>query len=274
MITGAARGIGAAIARRFAEDGYTVVGVDLDGDQLHKAMAAAKGEAVTGDVTDEKLIEEACERGAAHGLRAFVANAGVARPGRSADFPMQIWNQLLAVHLTAAFLGARAACQRMPDGAVVMISSVNGHLGFGGRAAYCAAKAGVQGLVRSLAVEWATQGVRVNAVSPGTIATEMQAKFMETGYASPEAFLSQIPMQRFGEPSEIADAVHFLCSPAVELHHRGGLARRRRLAGQRPSHPGGLTGATGENLLRRGHGPGRSAAQRRPRLGIAVSAVP
>ena len=94
-----------------------------------------------------------------------------------------------------------------------MISSVNGHLGFGGRAAYCAAKAGVQGLVRSLAVEWAPLAVRVNAVSPGTIATEMQAKFMETGYASAELFLSRVPMRRFGEPHEIADAVYFLCSP-------------------------------------------------------------
>lgn len=94
-----------------------------------------------------------------------------------------------------------------------MISSVNGHLGFGGRAAYCAAKAGIQGLVRSLAVEWAPLAVRVNAVSPGTIATEMQARFMDTGYASAELFLSRVPMRRFGQPHEIADAVHFLCSP-------------------------------------------------------------
>jgi NAD(P)-dependent dehydrogenase (short-subunit alcohol dehydrogenase family) len=217
VVTGAARGIGAAIARRFAEDGYTVVGVDRDGGPLREVMGALpKGEAVVGDVTDEDLVEEACERAAAHGLRAFVANAGVARPGPSVDFPLKIWDQLLSVHLTAAFLGARSACRRMPDGgSVVMISSVNGHLGFGGRAAYSAAKAGVQGLVRSLAVEWATQGVRVNAVSPGTIATEMQAKFMATGYASPELFLSQIPMRRFGEPREIADVVHFLCSPAA-----------------------------------------------------------
>jgi 3-oxoacyl-[acyl-carrier protein] reductase len=215
VVTGAARGIGAAIATRFAADGYTVIGVDRDGDPLKALMAELPGgEAVVGDVTDEAVMDAACERGAADGLRALVANAGIARPGRSLDYPRQAWDQILAVDLTAAFLGARSACRRMPEGgSIVMISSVNGHLGFGGRAAYCAAKAGVQGLVRSLAVEWAPLGVRVNAVSPGTIATEMQAKFLDSGYASAELFLSRIPMGRFGQPHEIADAVHFLCSP-------------------------------------------------------------
>jgi NAD(P)-dependent dehydrogenase (short-subunit alcohol dehydrogenase family) len=215
VVTGAARGIGAAIAVRFAAEGYTVIGVDRDGDGLKEVMAELPGaQAVVGDVTDEAVLEAACERGAADGLRALVANAGIARPGRSLDYPLQAWDQILAVDLTAAFLGARAACRQMPEGgSIVMISSVNGHLGFGGRAAYCAAKAGVQGLVRSLAVEWAPLGVRVNAVSPGTIATEMQAKFLDTGYASAELFLSRIPMGRFGQPREIAEAVHFLCSP-------------------------------------------------------------
>lgn len=215
VVTGAARGIGAAIATRFAEDGYTVIGVDRDGDRLKEVMTELPaGEVVAGDVTDEAVMDAACERGAAHGLRALVANAGIARPGRSVDYPRQAWDQILAVDLTASFLGARAACRRMPDGgSIVMISSVNGHLGFAGRAAYCAAKAGVQGLVRSLAVEWAPLGVRVNAVSPGTIATEMQARFLDTGYASAELFLSRIPMGRFGRPQEIAEAVLFLCSP-------------------------------------------------------------
>jgi NAD(P)-dependent dehydrogenase (short-subunit alcohol dehydrogenase family) len=215
VVTGAARGIGAAIAVRFAAEGYTVIGVDRDGDGLKEVMAELpRAQAVVGDVTDEAVMEAACERGAADGLRALVANAGIARPGRSLDYPLQAWDQILAVDLTAAFLGARAACRQMPEGgSIVMISSVNGHLGFGGRAAYCAAKAGVQGLVRSLAVEWAPLGVRVNAVSPGTIATEMQAKFLDTGYASAELFLSRIPMGRFGQPREIAEAVHFLCSP-------------------------------------------------------------
>jgi NAD(P)-dependent dehydrogenase (short-subunit alcohol dehydrogenase family) len=215
VITGAARGIGAAIAARFAGEGYTVIGVDRDGDGLHEVMTTLPGaQAVVGDVTDEAVMEAACERGAGYGLRALVANAGIAKPGRSVDYPIEAWDQILSVDLTAAFLGARAACRRMPGGgSIVMISSVNGHLGFGGRAAYCAAKAGIQGLVRSLAVEWAPLAIRVNAVSPGTIATEMQAKFLDTGYASAELFLSRIPMGRFGQPHEIADAVHFLCSP-------------------------------------------------------------
>jgi len=215
VVTGAARGIGAAIATRFAADGYTVIGVDRDGDGLKEVITELPGaQAVVGDVTDEAVMEAACERGAAHGLVALVANAGIARPGRSLDYPREAWDQILAVDLTAAFLGARAACRHMPGGgSIVMISSVNGHLGFGGRAAYCAAKAGVQGLVRSLAVEWAPLAVRVNAVSPGTIATEMQAKFLDTGYASAELFLSRIPMGRFGQPREIAEAVLFLCSP-------------------------------------------------------------
>ena len=95
---------------------------------------------------------------------------------------------------------------------IVMISSVNGTLGFGGRAAYGAAKAGVQGLVRSLAVEWAPRGVRVNGIAPGSIATDLQVEFMGTGYASPETYLRHIPMDRFGRPDEIADAVEFLTS--------------------------------------------------------------
>jgi NAD(P)-dependent dehydrogenase (short-subunit alcohol dehydrogenase family) len=217
VVTGAARGLGKAIAHRLAGDGHQVVGIDLNGDQLRQTMGELPGTghvAVVGDVGEEKVLEEAfgaIESNAM--LRTFVANAGLTRPGPSLDYPMESWDLLLNVLLRASFLGAREACRRMLEGgSIIMISSINGHLGFGGRAAYGAAKAGVQGLVRSLAVEWAAQGVRVNAVSPGTIATDLQVEFMRTGYASPETYLRRIPMGRFGRPDEIADAVHFLAS--------------------------------------------------------------
>jgi NAD(P)-dependent dehydrogenase (short-subunit alcohol dehydrogenase family) len=217
VVTGAARGLGKAIAQRFAGEGHQVIGVDLNGEELGETIARLAGTghvAVTGDVTREEVLVEAFDAVAPDALlRTFVANAGIAKPGASVDYPMESWDLLLDVLLRASFLGAREACRRMADGgSVVMLSSITGERGFAGRAAYSAAKAGIQGLVRSLAAEWAPQGVRVNAVSPGTIETEMQAAFMRTGYSSPETYMRNVPMGRFGRPEEIADAVEFLAS--------------------------------------------------------------
>lgn len=219
VVTGAARGLGRAISHRLAEAGQQVIGIDLNGEQLAETMAGLPGAghvAIAGDVGDLEVLTRAFDAVGPHSvLRTFVANAGIARPGDSLTYAMDDWDLLQNVLLRAAFLGSREACRRMPNGgSIVMISSINGHLGFAGRAAYCAAKAGIQGLTRSLAVEWAARGVRVNAVSPGTIATEMQAEFMKTGFASPERFLSHIPMGRFGRPEDIAEAVNFLASDA------------------------------------------------------------
>jgi NAD(P)-dependent dehydrogenase (short-subunit alcohol dehydrogenase family) len=219
VVTGAARGIGAAIARRLADEGRAVVGLDLDEAGLSATVEKLPGTGhgvVVGDATDEIVLDQACELAAQAdgGLQVFVANAGIIRPGDSLTYPRDSWDQLLSVLVTAPFLGARVACRRMrPGSAVVMISSVSGHLGFGGRAAYCAAKAGVQGLVRSLAVEWAPRGVRVNAVSPGAIETEMQLEMRRSGYVSVDGYLARVPMARLGRPEEIADAVAYLASP-------------------------------------------------------------
>ena len=254
VVTGAARGIGAAIATTLALEGYRVVGIDRSADGLTDTMADLPGEghaSVVGDVADESLLESACDLAAASpgGLHGFVANAGVARPGSSVDYSREDWDELLQVNLTAPFLGARAARRRMrPGGAVVMIASVNGLLGMGGRAAYCAAKAGVIGLVQSLAVEWGPDQIRVNAVAPGTILTEMAKEFIATGFATAETFTARVPMGHSGQPTDIAEAVAYLLSPragyvnGVVLPVDGGwaingVASERELAPKTPFVP-------------------------------------
>lgn len=217
VVTGAARGIGAAIAGRMAADGYLVVAIDRS-EGVAESVGRLAGEghrALVGDVADEGLLTRACEQGAAApgGLTGFVANAGVARPGPSVDYARSDWEELLEVNLTAPFLGARTARRFMgAGGSIVMTSSINGTLGMGGRAAYCAAKAGVNGLVRSLAVEWAPERIRVNAVAPGTIVTEMAKEFIATGYATAESMAARVPMGHSGQPADIAATVAFLLS--------------------------------------------------------------
>jgi NAD(P)-dependent dehydrogenase (short-subunit alcohol dehydrogenase family) len=218
VVTGAARGIGAAMAGRLAADGYLVVAIDRSEESLAETVARLPGEghrALVGDVADEALLAAACELGAGApgGLTGFVANAGVARPGASVDYARSDWEELLQVNLTAPFLGARTARRFMESGgSMVLISSINGALGMGGRAAYCAAKAGVNGLVRSLAVEWGPDRIRVNAVAPGTILTEMAKEFIATGYATAESMAARVPMGHSGQPDDIAATVAFLLS--------------------------------------------------------------
>jgi NAD(P)-dependent dehydrogenase (short-subunit alcohol dehydrogenase family) len=121
---------------------------------------------------------------------------------------------VLDVNLRAVFVGARTARPLLgPGGNLVMLSSICASQGFAARASYCASKAGVEGLVRSLAQEWGPDGIRVNAIAPGTIATEMQRAMVASGRASLDGFVARIPMGRVGEPREIGDAVAFLVSP-------------------------------------------------------------
>jgi NAD(P)-dependent dehydrogenase (short-subunit alcohol dehydrogenase family) len=217
VVTGAARGLGRAIAEGFAGDGASVVGVDLDPAVRDAMTALGDGHTgVVGDVGDPAVLDAAFKAAAdaGGGVASVVLNAGVTAPGESADYPVDQWDRILGVNLRAAFLGAKASYRYLQPGAsIVMISSICASQGFGARAAYCASKSGVDGLVRALAVEWAPFGIRVNAVAPGTVATEMQQSMVASGRISMDGYLARIPMGRIADPSEIADAVLYLASP-------------------------------------------------------------
>ena len=213
VVTGAARGIGAATARRLHEDGYAVVALDLDGDALAQAWAGEEVACVVGDAADPAAIEDAIAA-APQPLRVYVANAGATRNGPAIGYPRVEWDRLLEVHLTGAFEGARHAAAAMGEagGSIVCTASIAALQGFAARPAYSAAKAGIVGLVRSLAVEWAPRGIRVNAVVPGYVATDIVRETVRRGFVDEAALRRRIPLGRLGEPAQIADAIAFLAS--------------------------------------------------------------
>ena len=216
VVTGAARGLGKAIAECLAAAGHAVVGVDLASSVTDVASALGDGHgAVVGDVGDPEVIERACVEAArlGHGLGAAVFNAGVASPGETVGYALEEWDRVLGVNLRAVFVGAQAARPHLrTGGSMVMLSSIAASQGFAARASYCASKSGVDGLVRSLAMEWGPDGIRVNAVAPGTIETEMQKEMIASGRLSNESALQRIPLGRIGHPRDIGNAVAFLVS--------------------------------------------------------------
>lgn len=220
VVTGAARGLGLGIAECLAAAGHAVVGVDLlpDVEAAMDGLGAGHG-AVVGDVTDPTVIGTACERAArlGDGLGSVVFNAGVTAPGDTVDYPVADWDRVVGINLRGVFLGAQAARPHLRQGgSMVMISSIAAAQGFAARASYCASKAGVEGLVRSLAMEWGPDGIRVNAVAPGTIETEMQRRMVASGRLSTDAALERVPLGRIGRAHDIGNAVRFLVSPLAD----------------------------------------------------------
>lgn len=221
LVTGASRGIGAAIARRLAADGFDVAigyASDAAGASATAAAVEALGRRATthaGDVADEGqaggLVEAAEE--ALGALDAVVLNAGITRDGLAVRMSADDWSAVIDTNLSGAFYTARPALRgmlRRRAGAIVAVSSVVGLTGNAGQANYAAAKAGMIGMVRALAREAGGRGVRVNAVAPGYISTDMTSALSDEQRAG---LLAQTPLGRLGEPEDVAAAVAFLCSP-------------------------------------------------------------
>ncbi|MGI8329064.1 3-oxoacyl-ACP reductase FabG [Actinomadura scrupuli] len=226
FVTGAAQGIGAATALRLAADGAKVAVVDLteeSGKTTAEAIRAAGGEAiaVACDVSSKDQVEAAVERtvGELGSLDVLVNNAGVIRDNLLFKMSDDDWDTVIDIHLKGGFLCSRAAQRHMVAGAwgrIVNLSSTAA-LGNRGQTNYSTAKAGLQGMTKTLAIELGPFGVHVNAVAPGFIDTAMTKSVAERAGADAEerkaAAARTIPLRRVGTPDDIAGVVSFLCGP-------------------------------------------------------------
>ena len=235
LVTGASRGIGAAIALELAKRGLKVIGTattDLGADNISRALGAFAGcSGRTLDVNDmqaaEGLIGSIVKDFG--GLQVLVNNAGITRDNLAMRMKDDEWDAVLDTNLKAVFRMSRAVMRTMMKqryGRIISITSVVGASGNAGQANYAAAKAGVAGMTRALARELGSRNITVNCVAPGFIETDMTAGLPED---QQKALLSQIPLGHLGKPSDIAHAVAYLASPQADyvtgqvLHVNGGM---------------------------------------------------
>lgn len=233
VVTGGARGIGAAIAAALVRAGATVTLLGRDATRLAGQADALGGSAIAGvatcDVADERSVRAAFDaiRARHSHIDILVNNAGQADSAPFAKTDLALWERMLAVNLTGTFLCAREAVPAMVArgwGRVVNVASTAGLVGYPYVAAYCAAKHGVIGLTRALALETATSGVTVNAVCPGYTETDIVKNAVanivrKTGKTEAEAraaLTSRNPQGRMVRPDEVANAVLWLCLPGAE----------------------------------------------------------
>ena len=235
LVTGASRGIGAAIALQLAQNGFIVIGTATSDDgaaKISQALSAYAGcRGANLNVTDasagEALIDAIVKE---HGsLQVLVNNAGITRDTLAMRMKDDDWDAVADTNLRAVFRMSRAVIRPMMKqryGRIISITSVVGASGNPGQANYAAAKAGVAGMTRALARELGSRSITVNCVAPGFIETDMTASLPE---AQQQALLAQIPLGHLGKPADIAHAVAYLASPQAgyitgqELHVNGGM---------------------------------------------------
>jgi len=217
LVTGALRGIGKTIADLFIAEGAEVWGLDYKTpEDLSARIESAKGKLhwVAADLSELSAVEGKIEGAMKEsgGFDILVNNAGITKDNLSFRMSLEEWQKVLDINLSASFLVARTVGRdmiRKRFGSIVNMASVVGIHGNGGQANYSASKAGLIGVTKSLALETASRGVRVNAVAPGYIATDMTAGLPDK---VKEAFIEKIPLKRMGTPQDVANAVLFLAS--------------------------------------------------------------
>ncbi len=238
ILTGGSRGIGRAIAFRFAEEKPKLVLLHYDPDDSaaketleRLAERGVQGEAHRIDVSSrgdvDRLFKEVLARFGR--VDVLVNNAGITKDGLLMRMSEDEWDLVLRVNLKGVFNCSQAVIRSMikeRSGRIVNISSVAGQMGNAGQTNYAASKAGIMGFTKSLAREVGSRGITVNAVAPGYINTEMTSSLPDK---LKEAFVQQIPLARVGEPEDVAEAVHWLCSEGARyvtgqvIHVNGGL---------------------------------------------------
>ncbi len=222
VVTGGARGIGLATSRLLAERGYDTVLADFNEESARSAVAELRStglsaESVKVDVTNRQSVDELFARVTARfgRLDTLVTCAGITDQGDSATMTDESWARMLGTHLDGTFRCCRAAYEtlkRSPIASIVTVSSVVAQLGLPKRLSYAVAKNGVEGLTRTLAVEWAPDGIRVNSIAPGWTRTLQFDAAVSSGVVDEGRLVARIPMGRLAQPEEIARAIGFLCS--------------------------------------------------------------
>ena len=226
VVTGAAGGLGAPIAEGLAEAGAYVVCADSavePNEALAQRIGAERSEAVAVDVRNEASVQDLAVQAAAvtGSIDVLVTCAGIGGRGPAAAYDDGTWAGVIDVNLTGAFRTCRAVGRRMiaqpHGGSIVNIASILGSVGFAGSVGYQASKGGVVQMTRTLAVEWAPHNVRVNAVSPGHVATPLVRRQWELEPELKDHFESRTPLGRLAEPVDMVGAAVFLAGPASAM---------------------------------------------------------
>ena len=227
LITGGANGIGLATAHKFFDEGYAVVITDLnlqESTEVAQRLDPTRSRVVgfEMDVANTNSVNSAIEYAITQfgRLDVLINNAGNFRQVDSSDCSDEDWDMIVQVHLSGAFRCARAAfpfLKNSEQAAIVSISSIAAQIGLPKRLSYSAAKAGVEGLTRVLAVEWAQHGIRVNAVAPGFTESRHTVDLEKKGLATTQSMIDATPLGRFAKTSEQAEVIFFLGSPKASF---------------------------------------------------------